>query len=121
MTKYTWIRAPVDIYSRDRKGGHDAPVVADGMGYRDQATAKTARKLKKQTRRKQRRQAAKIKAEALAVMEADYAEDMRELIELEASWYDFDSISLAEDFGFYDDIDDDSMSDYWGEFGDYER
>lgn len=119
MTAYTWIRVPVDIYSRDRKGGHDAPMVTDGMGYRDQATAKTARKLKKQARRKQRRQAAKIKAEALAAFESDHAEDIRELIELEADWFDFESTSLAEDFGFYDDIDD-SMSDYWGEFGDYE-
>lgn len=106
MTKFMWIKVPVDIYNRDRKGGHEVSAV-DGCGWHDYCSPKTAKGLRKQSRRKQRRQHAKITAEAIREMEVRAAEDREDILAamLELESYD--------DFGGYDD-------DPWAYYDDYE-
>jgi hypothetical protein len=83
MTKFMWVKVPVDAYNRYRKGGHGCPEVTDEFGFIDHATPKTAKAIKRQDRRKQRREAGRIKRAALQEYEREQEEVIAELLEFE--------------------------------------
>lgn len=76
--KSVWVRIPVDIYNRDRAGGHGPAILTDDFGYKGECGIRAARGLKKDRRRKHRREARRIKEEALSAMIADREADILE-------------------------------------------
>lgn len=127
-----WVRVPINTYNRDRRGGHQATIVTDSMGWQEYMSPAGARFQKRKTRREQRREHNKITREALRSHHNTTLEDerdQRELdhqmwlaeMEMEAEWlqdeYDYnhpldyhnddpEPYDPMEDYFYYDDYTD---------------